>query len=146
MTVDILNDILACVSVALDALHPEYPVFQELVPDELPERCFLLGFAGEVDISHEMSKRYRVSGKLDIAYISPKRGDETNRELNAMFQELSLKLHHLSFGGVKIRLGRHTRRIVDDVLHDICDFTTFLYEHSNTPVMERLEQNPVIKE
>lgn len=141
---DILNDILACVSVGLDAVFPDYPIFVELIPDELPERCFILDYAGEAIIRHELGIRYRVSGSVDIKYLAPKRGQVSKRENNSVFLELSLKLHHLAYKKIQLNLEKHTRRDVDDVLHDICEFTTFLYELNPTPVMESLEQHPTI--
>lgn len=143
---DVLNNILACASVGLDALYPDYPVFVELVPNELPERCFLLGFAGEVDVRHSLGSRYEVSGKLDIAYIAPRRGDVSHAENNTVFARLSLGLRHLSHNDVQIRLGDHTRRDADDVMHDICAFRTFLYRINDTPYMGGINVNPSIKE
>jgi hypothetical protein len=143
---DILNDILACASTALDALYPDYPIFSELVPDELPERCFLLGFAGETDIKHSLGSRYEVSGKLDIAYFSPKRSDGANAENNTMFANISLNLRHLTYKDIKLRLGSHTRRDIDGVLHDICDFSTFLYKLNDAPLMWTINATPTIKE
>jgi hypothetical protein len=143
---DILNDILACASTALDVLYPDYPVFAELVPDELPERCFLLGFAGEIDIRHALGSRYEVSGKLDIAYFSPKRGDGASAENNTVFTNISLNLRHLSYKDIKLRLGNHQRRDVDGILHDICEFRTFLYKINGAPLMREISVSPAIEE
>jgi hypothetical protein len=143
---DIFNDIVACVSIGLDSLYPGYPVFVELVPDELPVRCFLLGFAGEADIQHSIGSRYEVSGKLDIAYFSPKRADGANAENNTVFANLSLNLRHLSYMDVKLRIGSHHRRDVDGIMHDICDFSTFLYKINDAPLMREIRATPAIKE
>lgn len=143
---DILNDILACVSVALDGLFPDTKVFTELVPDELPERCFLLGYAGEADIKHALGSRYEISGKLDIAYIVPKKGESFKSESNEVFAAISLGLRHLAYDGVKIRLGEHRRQDTDGVLHDICAFKTFLYRTNDFPYMGKINVYPAIKE
>lgn len=42
---DGLNVILAAVSVGLGSFFPNVPVYPELVPEKVPERCFLIGFA-----------------------------------------------------------------------------------------------------
>lgn len=68
----------------------------------------------------------------------------TKKENNSVFMELSLKLRHLSYKDVKLRLDKHVRRDVDDVIHDICDFTTFVYELNTTPKMQTLEQHPTV--
>lgn len=142
---DILNDILACVSVALDTLFPDYPVYTELVPEKLPKRCFLLGFAGDVESRRELNFRYQISGQLDIAYICPVRESSSRQECNRVFSTLSLKLRHLAFGEVKLRLEQHSRRDVDGVLHDICSFATFLQEQNDTPPIGRIQVQPAIK-
>lgn len=143
---DILSDILACASVWLDSTYPDYPIFTEYVPNELPKRCFLLSYAGDVSINHSLGSRYEVSGKLDIAYIAPKRSDVSVQENNAVFVQLSLGMRHISFGKTRIRLGSHTRHDVDDVMHDICSFKTFLYNINDTPYMGKLNISPQIKE
>ncbi len=143
---DILNSILACASEALDGLYPNYPVFTEFVPDELPDRCFLLGFAGDVDIRHALGSRFEVRGKLDITFIAPRRDDESNQENNSVFSAISLQLRHLSHNDIQLRLGSHQRRDVDGVLHDICSFHTFLYKINDTPYMEKINIYPSMNE
>jgi len=133
-----------CVSVALDAIYPDCPIFVELVPNNLPKRCFILDYAGTVDVVREMANRWRVSGTIDIKYIAPKRGDVSKKENNAVFLEISLKLRHLTYKELKLRIDKHQRRDVDDVMHDICDFTIFVYELNSTPAMQTLTQRPNI--
>lgn len=130
---DLLNDVLSAVSVGLDTHFPDVEIFPELVPNELPKRCFLIGFVGDVPNDRVSPNRYELSGTLDIAYISPKRGASLQRELNRVFMELSLHLQLVSFGGITVRLMQHKRRVVDDILHDICDFSTQLYQVEHTP-------------
>ena len=67
-----------------------------------------------------------MSGSLDIAYLSPKRGEELVRELNQVFAGLCFGLQHITFNGTRLRLYNHTRQTADDVLHDICAFETFI--------------------
>ena len=71
---DILNDLLSAVSAGLDTLYPDVPVFAELVPDEIPARCFFVDFAGDPLLDKTVWNRHEVSGKLDITYCSQKTG------------------------------------------------------------------------
>lgn len=141
---DILNDILAATSVALDTLYPEIPVFTELVPNQLPEQCFLLGFAGELRLAHALGSRYELGGKLDIAYLAPKKVDNFRQELNMVFTRISLNLRHLRFGEVRLRLQDHRRQDVDDVMHSICAFSTCIYARNLTPRIRSLLAIPEV--
>lgn len=136
---DLLNDVLSAVSVGLDAHFPGVEIFPELVPNELPKRCFLLGFVGDVPNDRVSKNLYELSGTLDIAYLSPKRGASLQRELNRVFMEISLHLQLVAFGEISVRLMQHKRRVVDDILHDICNFSTQLYQVEHTPQIREIK-------
>lgn len=136
---DVLNIILAALSKGLDALYPQMPIYPEFVPQGLPEKCFLIGFAGDVEIKHDVGSRYKVSGKLDIAYYAPQRGAELQGELNTVFASLSLHLRSIEHNGVKLRLHKHKRNVTDDVLHDICDFAAYLFEVDQAPLIDSVK-------
>lgn len=140
---DILNDILSALSVGLDMLFPDTPIYPETVPDQVPSRCFLIGFAGGVDIVRQFPGRRKLSGKLDITYLAPEEKDSTGtkRELNRVYAALALHLTCVRYGSVELKLKQHRR--VDDgsdgVLHDLCDFDTFLFAVEDIPVMETID-------
>lgn len=139
---DILNDILSALSVSLDALFPNIPICTELVPNNLPQRCFLIGYAGEATVTQEVSGRYKVSGKLDITYLPPEKEVElqTKREVNEVFARLALNLGVITFKALTLRLYDHTRQGSDEsALHDICKFSTFIFKNSNTPLMQNIK-------
>ena len=133
---DILNDLLSAVSVGLDTLYPDVPVFAELVPDEIPARCFFVDFAGEPLLDKTVWNRHEVSGKLDITYCSQKTGTELQRELNAVCASLCLNLLAVSYGGITARLSGHQRQVVDRDLHILCNFCVHLYRIDNTPLID----------
>lgn len=135
---DVLNIILGAVSNGLYSLYPELDIFTELVPEKLPKRCFLIGYAGEPNIKKDLGERYIVSGKVDIAYYVPKKEHELNAEFNRIFSELSFQLQYVKYEGVNIRLHNHQRQIADDVLHDICSFETFIFRNDNAPVISNI--------
>lgn len=68
---DGLNVILAAVSVGLGSFFPNVPVYPELVPEKVPERCFLIGFAGGVEVSPQPHGSRKASGTLDVTYLAP---------------------------------------------------------------------------
>lgn len=136
---DLLNDILGAVSAELGAHFPGVEVFTELAPRELTQCYFLLDFAGDVSNEHVSKNRYELSGTLDIAYVSPNQGDSLQQELNRVFMEISLHMQLVSFGGVSMRLARHKRRVVGNILHDICDFSIQLYQVEHTPKMRDIK-------
>lgn len=140
---DVLNDILAALSLGIKTLLPDIPIYSEWVPDELPCECFLIGFAGEVNIGKAVSGRMVVSGQLDIVYLPPRKETElqARKKMNHIFSLLSLQLRVLRYKGVTIRLDQHTRRGADDELHDICRFETYLYESVESPVMGDIDVN-----
>lgn len=135
---DILNIILGAISNGIYALYPELDIFTEFVPEKLPKRCFLIGYAGEPTIKKDFGERYTVSGKIDIAYYVPKKAEELNAEFNRVFSNLSLELQSVEHEGVSIRLYNHERQIADDILHDICSFDTFLLRTDKTPKMKNV--------
>lgn len=140
---DILNDILSALSVGLDAMFPDVSIYPEVVPEKVPPRCFLIGFAGGVETVRQLPGRHKLTGKLDITYLAPESKDstETKRELNRVYAALALHLTHIRYGPVELLLKRHRR--VDDgsdgTLHDLCDFDTFLFYTENIPVMETID-------
>lgn len=137
---DVFNDVLTALSVGLDALFPMVPIYPEAVPEKVPPRCFLIGFAGGVETVRQLPGRHRLSGKLDITYLAPESKDsiQAKQELNRVYAVLALQLTYLQHGPVELLLKRHRR--VDDgsdgVLHDLCDFDTFLFATENTPTMK----------
>ncbi|WP_283606494.1 phage tail terminator family protein [Faecalispora anaeroviscerum] len=138
---DIFNMILSALSVGLDGIYPDIPVYTEWVPDKLPARCFLIGFAGDVDVTKELGGRVNVSGKLDITYLPPEKTEEMKikKELNKVFATISLQLRQLTFSGCALKLRNHTRHDDGDELHDLCDFTTLLHPVDETPKIKNID-------
>lgn len=138
---DIFNLILSALSTGLDELYPDVPIYSEWIPDKLPARCFLIGFAGDVDVTTELGGRVNVSGKLDIAYLPPEKADELKikKELNEVFANISLQMMALRTEGCSLRLRNHTRHDDGDELHDLCDFSTYLYPIDNTPKVKTID-------
>lgn len=138
---DIFNLILSALSTGLDELYPDVPIYSEWIPDKLPARCFLIGFAGDVDVTTELGGRVNVSGKLDIVYLPPEKTEELEikKELNGVFATISLQLKNLQAEGFSLRLLGHTRHDDGDELHDLCDFSTYLYSVDNTPKIKDIE-------
>lgn len=138
---DIFNMILSALSAGLDELFPNIPVYTEWVPNKLPNRCFLIGFAGDVNVTRELGGRVNASGILDIAYLPPEKADELEikKELNKTFATISLQLNQLTFTGCSLRLRKHTRHDDGDELHDLCDFTTSLYPVDETPKVKTVD-------
>ena len=138
---DIFNLILSALSAGLDELYPDVPIYSEWIPDKLPARCFLIGFAGDVDVTTELGGRVNVSGKLDIAYLPPEKANEleVKKELNKVFANISLQLKDLRTEDCSLRLQNHTRHDDGDELHDLCDFTTFLYPVDKTPKIKDID-------
>jgi len=134
----ILNGILAAVAAALDRLHPDIPVYVDFVPQRLPERCFLLGFAGSPEVKHDLGRRYLVTGQLDIAYYSPRREAGLAEDLNSIFDSLSAELQSIAGANFRLRLPSHRREVVDGVLHDIAPFEVYLLKTDATPLMRRI--------
>lgn len=138
---DILNSILAGVSNGLYKLYPELDIFSEFVPEELPDRCFLIGFAGEPIINKHLGERYKITGKIDIAYFVPKKANELNEEFNKVFCNLAFELQNVEYEGIRIRLFSHERQVVDEVLHDICSFESFVVKVDNSPMINNISVN-----
>ncbi|EYE88270.1 hypothetical protein Q428_08705 [Fervidicella metallireducens AeB] len=138
---DILNSILAGVSNGLYKLYPELDIFSEFVPEELPDRCFLIGFAGEPIINKHLGERYKITGKIDIAYFVPKKAKELNEEFNKVFCNLAFELQNVEYEGIRIRLFSHERQVVDEVLHDICSFESFVVKVDNSPMINNISVN-----
>lgn len=138
---DILNLILAALSTGLDELYPDIPIHSEWVPDKLPPRCFLIGFAGQVDVKKELGSRTKVSGTLDISYLPPEKKDETEvkKELNSVFANLSLQMNIIRYQNIVLKLQSHVRHDMDDVMHDLCAFSTFLYRQNETPKIKTID-------
>lgn len=138
-TKDILNFLLYALSNGINEIFPDIPVIAEEVPDELPEECFLIGFAGEISIEHDFDRRYKVEGSFDITYILKKNSGAESRH-NEIFSKLSLEMKIVSYKDIlSLRLGSHKKRTVDNALHDICKFKTFLYEIENTPLIQNID-------
>lgn len=134
---DILNDILSALSIGLDGLYPNIPVFAEQVPAKLPRRCFLIGYVGEVAMTRELGGRHCISGKLDITYLPPQKEDETElrREMNSVFARIALGLTDIQYRDLRLQLRGHVRQDAGDVLHDICKFKTFLLQADTIPAI-----------
>lgn len=130
---DILNIILGAVSNGIYNLYPELDIFTEFVPEKLPKRCFLLGYAGDPKINKDLGERYLVSGKIDIAYFIPKKDKELNEEFNRVFSNIAFGLQYAEYEGIKVRLFNHERQVADGVLHDICNFESFIFKADNSP-------------
>lgn len=130
---DIFNLILQAVSCKLDTLYPEVPIFCEIVPQKLPERCFILHFAGSPEIAGELDNRSRVSGTVDIAYFAPQHALTLRQEHNRVFAHTALQLRQLSAPGLRLTLYGHRRQDVDRVLHVLANFQTWLYKVDSTP-------------
>lgn len=138
---DCFNYILAALSKGLDSLFPDIPVFAEEIPQELPERCFLTGFAGEVEAIRDLGERYRIEGSLDITYLAPQNGPETEirRELNRIAGKIALELGVIRYQDTVLRLRKHKYRTDGSELHNICEFSTFLFHLDQTPVMDQIK-------
>lgn len=132
---DALNDILAAAAVGLSELYPDIKIYNEDVPNEFPDKCFMLGFAGEPEIKKISPNRYKLSGKLDIAYYSTQNALLLRAEFNRVFYSLSLNLQIISFNNLTIRLNAHASNTVDGVLHDLCSFETFIAASDDTPLI-----------
>lgn len=139
--------ILAALSTGIDGLYPDIPVYSEWVPGELPKRCFLIGFAGDTDVKGELGGRVKVSGKLDITYLPPEEAEDlkVKKELNTIFSTICLQLTSIHTEGVSLKLRNHTRHDDGDELHDLCDFTTFLYPVDDTPALKNLDDKGGLK-
>jgi len=135
---DALNDILAAVAIGLFRLYPEVKTYSENVPNELPDKCFIIGFAGEPKIEKFINNRFKFSGKLDISYLSNNNELSINSEYNHVFYNLSLNLQVISYENFTVRLNSHTIRTVDNVMHDICSFETFIVAHDETPEIKQI--------
>lgn len=138
---DILNEILTAVSVTLDVLFPGTPVYAEDIPQELPERYFILDYAGNPEIKLELGRRYIISGRLDIAYYIPLEQPDAHKELNAVFATLALQMQRCVSDLLSLRLETHQRNVVDFALHDICPFTCWLLCESGIPEIKDITIN-----
>ena len=135
---DGLNVILAAVSVGLGSFFPNVPVYPELVPEKVPERCFLIGFAGGVEVSPQPHGSRKASGTLDVTYLAPATGTpEVRRELNSVFFTLALELRRVTYEGVDLMLRRHRR--TDDGkagrMQDLIAFSALFFPVDDTPRM-----------
>lgn len=137
---DIFNMILAALSLGLDELYPEIPIYPEWIPEKLPQRCFLIGFAGNVDVARELGGRVNASGKLDITYLPPEKAEDLmiKKELNSIFSTICLQLTSIRTAEASLRLRGHTRHDDGDELHVLCDFSTFLYPVDETPEIKTI--------
>lgn len=124
---------LQAVSIGLDALYPEIPIFCEEVPQLLPPRCFILRFAGSPEVVGELDARSRAAGTVDIAYFAPQDDPSLRQEYNRVFARVALDLRNLAAHGCRLKLHRHRRQDVDQVLHILADFCTWLYKVDTAP-------------
>lgn len=138
---DIFNITLTALSIGLDELYPDIPIYPEWVPDKLPQRCFLIGFAGNVDVTRELGGRVKAAGKLDVTYLPPEKTEDLKirRELNEIFSTICLQLTSIHAEGVTLKLRGHTRHDDGDELHILCDFSTFLYPIDETPKIASID-------
>lgn len=136
---DLLNDIIAALSKGLAKLFPDIPIFPETVPQELPQRCFLIGFAGQVETALGRCDRYAVTGSLDITYLAPEDAADTREELNRVSFVLSVGLNVIQHGGMALTLRRHQCRTDGNELHDVCPFHAAVRRVKTTAAMEDLK-------
>lgn len=137
---DKLNIMLEALANSIDSLFPSVPVFKEDVPDSLPEKCFIISYAGDVDVKKQCPRLYRISGSFDISYFSESNTFSQRAEFNSVFLSLSLNMQMISKSDMKIRLNNHISRTVDNVLHDICAFDTFLRVDDDTEFIQTIER------
>lgn len=136
---DLLNDIMAALSKALNGVFPDVPVFAEEIPQELPERCFLIGFAGQVETALGRCDRYAVTGSLDITYLAPEELPDVKEELNRVAFRLSFGTEIIEHNGLSLRLRRHNCRTDGNELHDICPFYAAVRRVTQPAMMEDLK-------
>lgn len=136
---DLLNDIMAALSKGLAGLFPDVPVFAETVPQELPERCFLVGFAGQVETALGRCDRYAVTGSLDITYLAPEELPDAKEELNRVSFVLSVGLNIIQYNGLALTLRRHSCRTDGNELHDVCPFYAAVRRVKPVTLMEDLK-------
>lgn len=136
---DLFNDIMAALSKGLAKLFPDVPIFPETVPQELPERCFLAGFAGQVETALGRCGRYAVTGSLDITYLAPEDATDTREELNQVSFVLSVGLNIIQHGGLALTLRRHECRTDGNELHDVCPFYAAVRRVHPVTMMEDLK-------
>lgn len=135
---DLLNDIMAALSKGLAGLFPDIPVFAETIPQELPERCFLVGYAGQVETALGRCDRYAVTGSLDITYLTPEEFPDARKELNQVAARLALELNMIRFGELTLRLHRHNCQTDGNELHDVCPFYAAVRRVKPVVLMEDL--------
>lgn len=140
MTEDILNAVLTALSQRLHSVFPEVSIFSEIVPQSLPDKCFFVDFAGNVNIKKELGRRYCCSGKLDISFYIDRMSESARAEYNRVYSAIAAEMKYISADGMKIRLDNYVRNITDDILHVLCDFNIKYAEVDNTEMIGKVEQ------
>ena len=115
------------------------------MPQCLPQRCFLLGYAGEVVVQPCPGSHWRITGTLDVTYLAPQRGQAlaVKQELNSVFMQLSLQLTCVRHNDLEIHLQRHRRTEdgADQTLHDLVRFEAVLIREDIIPLMRDIKIN-----
>ncbi len=122
---DVLNDILDTLSVGIRNAVPGVPIFVDEILADVPERFFLIGFAGGVTSTAAPFGGRSISGTLDITYVAPPRNiPQRRRELNGVYNLLMIRVTNIN-GKVRLQLSNHRRTDDgrDGVMHDLCQFS-----------------------
>ncbi len=121
---DVLNDILDTLSMGLRKAVPGVPIFVDEIIQDVPERYFIISFAGGVTSTAAPFGGRTISGTLDITYVAPPRGVPQRRwELNGIYNLLMIHLTEID-GKLRLQLSNHRRTDDgrDGVMHDLCQF------------------------
>lgn len=141
---DVFHNIQGGVTIALDGLFPNYPAFGDEVPQNLPERCFIVAVE-EPSSRRAFGRRYEVKGTVDIAYYSPLMALDREQELNDVYATVAGGIEVLQCGELKVVLPTKTRGEETAPLHIRCPFTLHIYKSIDDPLMGQITQKEVIK-
>lgn len=137
---DFVNEVLHAVSISLQALFPDLPVYIEDRPQEPPDGYILLGFEGDPELKLDLGRRYVLSGKINIAYRLPSGQSDAYREMNRIFARLALELRVATSDRLRVRVEAHQRHIAEETLHDICPFTAWIMRVDTTPAIGKIDR------
>ncbi|MDL2217383.1 hypothetical protein LJC27_01845 [Christensenellaceae bacterium OttesenSCG-928-M15] len=134
---ELLNNILAAVTKELDALFAPLPVFGDEVPQELPDRCFIVSLE-DVDGRKAYGRRYELKGTVDIAYYSPVMALDRDREHNEIYARCFLEIGVIEFADLKFALSQKSKSDSGGALHIRSPFLLHLYAIADDPLISSI--------
>lgn len=138
-----INDVLNAVSVAIDAKHPNMPIFGEEIKQQLSPPGFHIKLL-EPSHTHELGRRYSRSHPVVVRYFSDKR---ENEDMYAMAESLMDILEWITLGGQLLNGTNMYFEIVDEVLHFFVQYNFLVWrEQPQVPKMQTLDQEGYIHE